>query len=605
VGTLAYMAPEQAVGDDVDHRADIYSFGVMAYELLCGEKPFKGKSAQELVAAHLRDSPTPLLAQRPDLPPTLAELVMQCLEKDPARRPQNASELVDALEAVGPSSGTTATFRRMRRSRRRIVVGGAIAAVLAVAAVAIAPLRTRSTVTSLAVLPFVNMSGDSRNDFLGDGISEELIAALSKIPDLRVAARTSSFSFRGPHQDVRTIGQALGAGAVLAGSVRRSSDRLRVSVELMRTKDRSTLWSETYDRRIDDVLTVQEEIARAIVDALQVRLLRGTGDANAATLTRRPTSDVSAYELYLHGRFEWNRRKLESLRLALTYYDSAVAKDTTFALAYAGIADADVVLGNWGYLSTREAGERSLSAARRAVTLDSMLAEGHASLASVLCTYVWDWPQSEREFKRAITLNPGLATTRYFYARCLIGHGRFAEATAQAREAARLDPLNAQISTALTSAFVAAGKVDSAIVGGERALRYDPSNVAARYWLAIAYVDKGSIDKARDIVRAMPETERASPLIVSLTGALDALAGDTAKARAALQSLSRREGEHAFNIAQIYAALGDHEQAVRWLQRAEVERSDGFVVFSRVVPWFDRLRSDPRFTAQLSRVLGG
>lgn len=606
VGTLAYMAPEQAVGEAVDHRADIYSFGVMAYELLCGEKPFTGKSAQALVAAHLRDKPTPLLERRSDLPPTLAELVMQCLEKDPERRPQNASELVDALEAVGPSSGTTATFRRMRRSRRRIMVGGGAAALLAVAALVLAPLRTKDTVKSLAVLPFINLSGDARNDFLGDGISEELIATLSKVPELQVAARTSSFAFKGRNDDVRTIGDALGAGAVLAGSIRRSNDRLRVNVELTRAKDGRALWSESYDRQIGDVLALQEEIARAIVDALQIRVLQEAGAAaSAATLARRPTSDITAYELYLRGRFEWGRRRLESLRLALVYYDSAVAKDTAFALAHAGMADAYIVLGNWGYLGTREAGERSLAAARRAVALDSTLAEGHASLASVLCTYVWDWATAEREFKRAIALNPGLATTRYFYARCLLGHGRNADATAQAREAIRLDPLNAHISTALTSAFVASGKIDSAIITGERALKNDPTNVAARYWLATAYVRKGETAKARRVIAALAATEQGSPLIQSFSGALAALAGDTAAARATLASLNRHTGENAFSIAQVYAALGDREQALRWLERAQAERSDGFIVFARVVPWFDSLRGDSRFNAMLARARGG
>ena len=607
VGTLAYMAPEQAVGDEVDHRADIYSFGVMAYELLCAELPFTGKSAQALVAAHLRDAPVPVLERRPDLPPLLGELVMHCLEKDPGNRPQTASEVVDALEAIGPSSGTTATFRRMRRSRHRLALGVGAAITIAVAALVIVPFARPSSdaVTSLAVLPFVNMSGDARNDFLGDGISEELIATLSKVPDLRVAARTSSFAFKGRNDDVRTIAGALDAGAVLAGSVRRSGDRLRVSAELTRASDGRALWSESYDRQIGDVLAVQEDIARAIVGALQSRLPQGEGSSvRAATLTRRPTSDITAYELYLRGRFEWSRRKLESLQLALAYYDSAVVKDPAFALAHAGMADAYIVLGNWGYLATRDAGERSLAAARRAVALDSTLAEGHASLASVLCTYVWDWSSAEREFRRAIVLNPGLATTRYFYARCLLGHGRLEDATAQAREAIRLDPLNAQISTGLTSAFVASGKLDSAIVIGERALKQDPSNAAARYWLAIAYVRKREPAKARELVGALQPTERASPLIMSFSGALAAMSGDSADARAAIATLARRPAENAFSIAQVYAALGNRDEALRWLDRAQSERSDGLIVLARVVPWFDSLRSDPRFTAMLDRLHG-
>jgi len=434
-----------------------------------------------------------------------------------------------------------------------------------------------------------------------------VIASLSKIPELQVAARTSSFSFKGRTDDVRTMAEALGARAILAGSVRRSNDRMRVTAELTRARDGRTLWRGSYDRQVGDVLTLQEDIARAIVKALEIRLLaanRGGDSALASPLVRRPTSDVTAYELYLRGRFEWGRRKRETLQSALAYYDSAVAKDTTFALAYAGMADAYIVLGNWGYLPTHEAGERSLAAAKRAVQLDSTLAEGHASLASILCTYVWDWASAERAFKRAIALNPGLATTRYFYSRCLLGHGGLADAMTQAREAIRLDPLNAQIATALISAFVAAGDPDSAIVTGERALRTDPSSVAARFWLATAYAQENEIGKARDIVAALQPAELASPLIVSLSGALAALARDSSGARQALVALTREQSENAFYIAMVHAALRDRDESLRWLERALAERSDGFIVFARVVPWFDPLRDDPRFKAMLARVRG-
>jgi TolB-like protein len=307
------------------------------------------------------------------------------------------------------------------------------AGLVTVAAGALFPLLAKNGASagdeipkSLAVLAFRNLSGDPGNDFLSDGMSEELITALSKISELRVATPASSFRFKGRDPDVREVARALGVGAILTGSVRRSGGHLRVSAQLTKADDGFTLWSESYDRRMDDVLAVQEEIARSIVHALRVRLLRH----EYAALAHRATSDVTAYEFYLRGRHEWNKRRLESLRRALAYYDSAVTKDPRYALAYAGMADAYVVLGTWGYLTAREAGEHALDAARRAVALDSALAEGHASLASVLCIYVWDWPAAEAAFRRAIALNPGLATTRYFYSRCLAGHGRVADAVA-------------------------------------------------------------------------------------------------------------------------------------------------------------------------------
>ena len=613
VGTLAYMAPEQAVGDDVDHRADIYSFGVMAYEILAGELPFTGRTAQELMASHLRDKPSPLLEKEPDLPPALVDLVMRCLEKEPAARPQTAAELVDALEVIGPSSGSrsTATFRRARKSQRRLAFAAGLATTAAVALVLAAPIGLpEDPVRAIAVLPFANLSGDPSNDFLGDGISEELIATLSRLPELSVAARTSSFAFKNANADLATIGNALDIGAVLAGSVRRSGDHLRVSAELTRVSDGLLLWRNTYDRRIGDVIAVQEEIARSIVAALELRVFQpGALDRNIASaqpmdLARRPTSDITAYELYLRGRFEWGRRKLESLRLALAYYDSAAKLDPGFALAHAGIADAYIVLGNWGYLPTKEAGERSLAAASRAVDVDSMLAEGHASLGSVLCTYVWDWPASERAFQRSIQLNPGLATTRYFYSRGLLGHGRVEDAMTQGREAARLDPLNAHIATALSSALMVAERSDSAIAIGERALRHDPANAAARFWLATTYIMNGDMAKAREVADAMSLEERRSPLMTSLAGAIAAMTGDREHAAASIEALMQQSDANAFNIGMVHAALGEHEAALRWFARAESARSDGFVVFGRVVPWLAPLRDDLRFEAMLTRVLG-
>ena len=600
VGTLAYIAPEQAVGEDVDHRADVYSFGVMAYELLAGARPFGGRTPQEVVAAHLRDVPRPFADKWQDVPPSLAGLVGACLEKDRARRP-GAAALVEALEAVGPSSGHTVRFRAAVGRRRMIGTGLVLAAVMLVGGLVGSRVRRGAADggagQSLAVLPFANLSGDAANDFLGDGMSEELISALAKVDDLRVAARTSTFAFKGRNLDARVVGDSLGVRAVLSGSVRRSRDRLRISVQLVRVADGLTLWSETYDRTLDDVLAVQEEIGRAIVGALRVRLL---GPA-AGAVARRPTADVDAFEFYLRGRFEWNRRNRESLSKALAYYDSAVARDTAFGLAYAGIADAYVVLGNWGLLSTRDAGERSLAAARRAVALTPDLAEAHASLASVLCTYVWDWPASQREFRKAVDLNPGLSATRYFYSRCLAGHGRVDEALEQARVGVRLDPLNPQIASALVGAYLAAGRLDSAAALAERAVRQDPTHTAARYWLATALVARGEHARAQAVLAQMRPGDLESPLLASMSGIVAGLAGDAAAGDRALRLLTRRPAANAFFIAQVYAARGDTDRSLEWLARAAEERSDGLVVFARVFPWLQPLRADPRGAAILRR----
>jgi serine/threonine-protein kinase len=598
VGTLAYMSPEQAAGDPaIDHRTDIYSFGVLAYEVLCGATPFAGLSPRAVLAAHLRDTPQPLCDRRPDVPPMVGDLIRRCLAKDPADRPQSASELVDALEALGPSSGVTAAVTGQRPkippSVRRTAV--ALAGGLALAGVLFLMQASRGDSAgdelprSLAVLAFRNLSGDAGNDFLSEGMSEELSTALSKISELRVASPASSFTFRSRDPDVREVGRALGVGAVLTGSVRRSGNHLRVSTQLTKTDDGFTLWSESYDREMDDVLAVQEEIARAIVQALRLRLLRHEQEA----LAHRPTTNVTAYELYLRGRHEWNQRRLASLRRALTYYDSAVTKDPRYALAYAGMADAYVVLGTWGYLTSPEAGGRSLDAARRAVALDPQLAEGHASLASVLCVYVWDWPAAEAAFRKAIALNAGLATTRYFYSRCLAGHGRVADALAQARAAIKLDPLNVQIATGLAGAYLAAHRYDDAAVVARQALRHDSSHVAGLYWLSWAHAGRRRFAEARTAVdRALSVAE--SPLILGAAGCIDALSGDTTAARRALRALTERPAGNSFYVAQVYAALGEQEAAVRALEVAAAEHADGIILYVSLLPCFDSVRRDYR-----------
>jgi TolB-like protein/Flp pilus assembly protein TadD len=605
VGTLAYMSPEQASGDPAtDHRTDIYSFGVLAYETLCGATPFAGPSAQAILAAHFRDEPQPLCDRRPDVPNPLAELVLRCLAKAPTDRPQSASELVDALEALGPSSGATATFagarwmgRRARRTVLIITAGAAAAGVLFLVFAGSGASSGDDIPKSLAVMAFRNLSGDPGNDFLSDGMSEELITALSKISELRVAARASSFAFKGQEADVGGVARTLGVGAVLTGSVRRSGGHLRVSAQLVKADDGFALWSESYDREMGDVLAVQEEIARAIVQALRLRLLRH----ERAALARRATTEVTAYEFYLRGRHEWNQRRLESLRRALAYYDSAVTTDPRYALAYAGIADAYVVLGTWGYLTTREAGARSLDAARRAVALDGALSEGHASLASVLCIYVWDWAGAEAAFRRSIELNPGLATTRYFYSRCLAGHGRVADAVAQARVAIGLDPLNVQIVTGLAGAYLAARNYDSAAVVAMGALRLDSTHAGALYWLAWSLAGQRRFAEARAAAFRARTLGGPSPLLVATTGSLAAMSGDTADARRALRTLGERPGGNAFYLAQVHAALGEREAALRWLEAAAEERADGIVLYASLLPCFDSMRTDRRFSEILHR----
>src|SRR5437763_5253683 len=417
VGTPAYMSPEQAAASArVDERSDIYSLGCVLYEMLAGEPPFTGPSAESIVRQHLAAAPPQVSAMRAAVPPAIEQAIERALVKTPADRFATAAEFVEALAAPAPR------VRAAGRRTSRLAAGAGLAATLLAAAAGLfvlsrphgTPALAGGTGRSIAVLPFVNVSGAPQEEYLSDGISEELINALSKLPRLQVVARPSSFAFKGKNEDVRQIGQALQVATVLGGSVRRDANRLRVTAQLTDARNGYNLWSETYDREMGDVFAVEDEISHAIMRALQVHLVSG----DSLTLFRRPTHDVEAYELYLKGRYFYNKRGFGPVQQALAYFQQALAHDSTYALVYAGIADAYFTLTGWSYLLPREGMPKARAAALKALALEPTLAEAHASLGDQLCFYDWDWPAAEREFRRAIELNAALANAHYFYSNC-------------------------------------------------------------------------------------------------------------------------------------------------------------------------------------------
>src|SRR5438067_8709151 len=417
VGTPAYMSPEQAAASArVDERSDIYSLGCVLYEMLAGELPFTGPSAESIVRQHLAAAPPRVSAMRAAVPPAIEEAIVRALAKTPADRFATAADFVEALAAPAPR------VRDTGRRTSRLAAGAGLAATLLAAAAGLfvlsrphgAPPVAARPRQSIAVLPFVNVSGAPQEEYLSDGISEELINALSKLPQLQVVARPSSFAFKGKNEDVRQIGQALQVATVLGGSVRRAANRLRVTAQLTDARNGYNLWSETYDREMGDVFAVEDEISHAIMRALQVQ--RGSGCS--LTLFRRQTRDVEAYELYLKGRYFYNKGGFGPVQQALAYFQQALAHDSTYALVYAGIADAYFTLTGWSYLLPREGMPKARAAALKALALEPSLAEAHASLGDQLCFYDWDWPAPEREFRRAIELNAALANAHYFYSNC-------------------------------------------------------------------------------------------------------------------------------------------------------------------------------------------
>ena len=599
IGTPGYMSPEQgAASARVDERSDIYSLACVLYEMLAGEPPFTGPSAESIVRQHLTAAPPRVSAMRAAVPPAIEEAIVRALAKTPADRFATAAEFADALAAPAQ--------RGTGRRTSRLAVGAGLAATLLAAAAGLfvlsrphgTPALPGGTGRSIAVLPFVNVSGAPQEEYLSDGISEELINALSKLPQLQVVARPSSFAFKGKNEDVRQIGQALQVATVLGGSVRRAANRLRVTAQLTDARNGYNLWSETYDREMGDVFAVEDEISHAIMRALQVHLVSG----DSLTLSRRSTHDVEAYELYLKGRYFYNEGGFAPVQQALAYFQQALAHDSNYALAYAGLADAYESLTWSTYLLPRQGMPKARAAALKALVLEPTLAEAHASLGDQLCFYDWDAPAAERELRRAIELNPSLANAHFFYSHCLALHGRSDEALAEARRAHELDPLNAQVATALPWALYLARRYDEAIAVQRKSLDLDPDFAWGHMILALALTAKGRYAEALAAARKMAALAGDAPTIAGLLGYVAGRAGERAEAQQILTALERRPpGNTAFAIALVHLGLGDNEQALRWLQAAYEERSE-WLVTDMPAPNFDSLRQDPRFRALMRKV---
>jgi TolB-like protein/DNA-binding SARP family transcriptional activator len=445
---------------------------------------------------------------------------------------------------------------------------------------------------SIAVLPFANMSPEGADEYFSDGITEEITTALTRVEGLRVVARTSAFAFKGRNESVSEIGRQLGVGAVLEGSVRRAEDRLRVTAQLINVEDGYHLWAEVYDRELRDVFAVQEEIAQAIVGALRVRL---TGEATAIVV--RPTADLTAYDLYLKGRHAVNQRRGESLVQAAGYFEQAIARDPSFAQAYAGLADAYVLLPGYNVTNSSEAWPKSRAAAQRALALDSTLAEAHTTLAYGTFMFERDWRAAEEGFRRAIALNPGYATAHHWYGNFLGGRGDLEGYLQEIRLAHALDPLSQQIGTEVGRALWALRRHDEAVTQLQQVLGADPAFAEAHVTLGRVYIQEGRLAEAIDAFRKGVELRKRDALDVAELAYAYAVAGRRSEAQRLLVELeerSRREYIQPTVLAIVHAGLGQHERAFDWLDRAAAER-DGWLAESIFYPTYDPLRSHSRY----------
>jgi eukaryotic-like serine/threonine-protein kinase len=605
-GTVHYVAPEILLGAKPGERSDIFSFGVLLYEILVGEPPFDGETMDGTRSAILSEEPRRLRRLNRQVPASLEEIVDRALTKDPASRYQNASKLLIELQRVKREldagelqrafgAGTLTGRLRLRLAGWALAAGFTLLAAAAGIGWLMNNRHPPTASQTLAVLPFENRAGDERTEVLADGLTESLINELSRFPNLRVTARRSVYQSAGKGLDPRRIGRELGVGVVLIGALRRRESDVVISAELLDVVKGERVWTETYRRQSGNLVALEQQIARSIAEALRTTLA-------PSVVTR--TGSPDAHFLYLEGRYYWNERTIEGFKQAIESFNAAIDRDSSYAAAHAGLADAYNLLGTYGGMTPADAFPRARSAARRAIELDPNLAEAHTSLAYALQNYDWDWEAADREYRRALALSPSYAVAHHWYGGFLMLMGRFNEAIAHRNEAVRLDPLSPQFHAARGSPFLLSRRYADAIDAYRKALALDPRLGRVHLSIASAMLYSG------DLKGALAEIDRARALSGDTPEAKADLAyawaraGRAEDAEAILRELkrsARRQYVDPYEFARIEVALGKHDAALDDLERAFQMRSN-LMMNLKVDPALDPLRGTARFQDLLRRM---
>jgi len=559
VGTVAYMSPEQAEGKPVDARSDIFSFGLVLYEMLSGQKAFSGETALSTMVAILHQEPRPLQAA-----PELARVVDRCLRKAAAERFQTMAEVIAALEEAGAAKGS-------------------------------------EPAPSIAVLPFANMSADKENEYFSDGLAEEIINALTQVPGLKVTARTSAFSFRGKDLKIAEIARELGVAHVLEGSVRKAGNRIRITAQLIKAGDGFHVWSERYDRELVDVFAIQDEISAAIVAQLKVNLTGG----GVAPLVKRATTDPAAYEAVLQGRHHWFQFTPAGMAKARDYFERAVSIDSGYAPAHVGLADYFFGLATLGVAEPRTVLPKVAAEARRALELDEANAEAHSMLALFHLLYEHNWSECEQRFRRAMELAPASNHIRFPYAFWYLrGRGRLEEAAVEMELVLEQDPLAASNYYGKGAVLMLQRRYGAAAECARRALEIEPNYLLGLIELAYALASDGRFEEALAAAERLVQFHGRWPVTLSILGEVYAMAGrieDAHRTLDELQGLTQRTYVGANTVAALQARLGNNDAAIEWAQKG-IEQRDPLIVFLKTFPAFDGLRSDPRYPALLRQM---
>ncbi|HEX4899188.1 MAG TPA: protein kinase [Pyrinomonadaceae bacterium] len=647
LGTTGYMSPEQAQGSAIDMRSDIFSLGVVLYEMIAGRAPFTGPTDSHVRVSIIDQEPAPL-SQSGEVPRQLDRIVSKALAKDRSKRYQTItdlkldleqlrSELADPKERsetihdhLAKTIAGRPTFDRVTSTDTTRIIAKttvdakarrgffrvyktplviAFVALIAVVGVFAYFKYSRPKINSVAILPFVNDSGDPNAEYLSDGITESIINSLSRLPGLKVMSRNAVFRFKGKNPDPQEVGRNLRVGAVLMGRLVKLNNRLIIKTELIDVADGSQLWGAEYNNSPSDILAVQDEIARAISAKLQLRL---TGD-DEEKLAKRYTADAEAYELYLKGRYFWNKRGEAGLRNGIKYFQEAEQKDPNYALAYSGLADSYALLCDIGVVAPVTEMPQAKAAAQKAVDIDPTLAEGYTSRGFIKLAYDWDWLGAEADLKRGLELNPKYPTAHQWYASYLVQMGKFDRAKQEIEQAQQLDPLSPIISSNAGLYSYFEHRYDDAIAQYQKTLEIDPTFWVAHHYLGLAYAKKGMSDQAISELRNSLYSPGTGPLkegavendpeIAASLGYAFGLAKRRTEAEAILnrlRALAQRRYVSGLYFAIVYTGLGDRDRAIQYLNKAFADRHPGLVLI-RVDPIFDELRSDKRFQELIAR----